>query len=90
MSEGLEFEKRVLSALLARMYVSANCDEERNSALIGGEIQSAGVLQACLGQLACGGPSLPLGRVVGVRDLFIKRKKVVDYPQPKHTHRQQI
>ena len=90
MSEGLEFEKRTLSALLARMYVSANCDEARNSALISGEIQAPGLLQACLGQLACRGPSLPLGRFVGFRDLFIKRKEVVDYPQPKHTHRQQI
>lgn len=90
MSEGLEFEKRALSALLARMYVSANCDEARNPALIGGEMQSPGPLQACLGQLAYRGPLLPLGRVVGFRDLFIKRKEVVNYPQPKHTHRQQI
>ena len=59
-------------------------------ALIGGEMQSPGVLQACLGQLAGRGPLLPLGRVVGFRDLFIKRKEVVNYPQPKHTHRQQI
>jgi len=72
------------------MYVSANCDEARNPALIGGEMQAPGLLQACLGQLACRGPLLPLGRVVGFRDLFIKRKEVVNYPQPKHTHRQQI
>ena len=90
MSEGLEFEKRALSAFLARMYVSANCDDARNPALIGGEMQATGLLQACLGQLACRGPLLPHGRVVGVRELFIKRKEVVNYPQPKHTHRQQI
>ena len=88
--EGLGFAKRVLSALLSRIYGRANCDEAWSPALIGGEMQSPGVLQACLGQLAGRGPLLPLGRVVGFRDLFIKRKEVVDYPQPKHTHRQQI
>ena len=90
MSEGLGFAKRALSALLARTYGRANCDEARSPGLIGGEMQSPGLLQACLGQLAGRGPLLPLGRVVGFRDLFIKRKEVVNYPQPKHTHRQQI
>ena len=90
MSEGFGFAKRALSALLARIYGRANCDEARSPALTGGEMQSPGPLQACLGQLACRGPLLPLGRVVGFRDLFIKRKEVVNYPQPKHTHRQQI
>ena len=88
--EGLGFAKRVLSALLSRIYGRANCDEAWSPALIGGEMQSPGPLQACLGQLAYRGPLLPLGRVVGFRDLFIKRKEVVNYPQPKHTHRQQI
>ena len=90
MSEGLGFTKRALGALLARIYGRASCDEARSPALIGGEMQSPGLLQACLGQLAGRGPLLPLGRVVGFRDLFIKRKEVVNYPQPKHTHRQQI
>ena len=88
--EGLGFAKRALSALLARTYGRANCDEARSPALTGGEMQSPGLLQACLGQLAGRGPLLPLGRVVGFRDLFIKRKEVVNYSQPKHTHRQQI
>ena len=86
MSEGFGFAKRALSALLARIYGRANCDEARNPALIGGEMQSPGPLQACLGQLACRGPLLPLGRVVGFRDLFIKRKEVVDYPPVSYTH----
>ena len=90
MREGLGFAKRALSALLARICGRANCDEARSPALIGVEMQSPGLLQACLGQLAGRGPLLPLGRVVGFRDLFIKRKEVVNYPQPKHTHRQQI
>ena len=90
MSEGLGFTKRALGALLARIYGRASCDEARSPALTGGEMQSPGLLQACLGQLAGRGPLLPLGRVVGFRDLFIKRKEVVNYPQPKHTHRQQI
>ena len=64
--------------------------EKWNSVLIKAEVQSPGLLRANLDQLACRGPSLPLGRFVGFRDLFIKRKEVVNYPQPKHTHRQQI